>query len=81
MRQVFDTNAKKKSANLSLNSNLLAEAKHLHINLSATLEEALSKEVRQRKRQQWLEDNKLAIESCNDLVETNGMFSDAYRTF
>jgi len=81
MHYIFDINAKKKSANLSLNSSLLAEAKRLHINLSSTLEEALSKKVRQRKEKQWLEDNKLAIDSCNDLVETSGMFSDAYRTF
>jgi len=81
MRQIFDVSAKKKPANLSLNSDLLAEAKRLHINLSATMEKALSEEVRQLKEKQWLEENKQAIESCNELVEANGMFSDAYRVF
>ncbi|MFQ5518923.1 MAG: type II toxin-antitoxin system CcdA family antitoxin [Mariprofundus sp.] len=81
MRQPFDTSAKKKAANLSLNSDLLAEAKRLQINLSATMEKALSEEVRQRKEKQWLEENQQAITSCNQLVEKNGLFSDAYRAF
>ena len=81
MRQVFDTSAKKKATNLSLNSDLLAEAKRLQINLSATMEKALAEEVRLRKEKQWLEENRQAIESCNELVEKSGMFSDAYRVF
>jgi len=43
MRQIFDTNAPKKPANLSVNSDLLNEEKALKINLSATLESALIK--------------------------------------
>jgi antitoxin CcdA len=81
MRQIFDASAKKNPTNLSLNSDLLAEAKRLHINLSATMEKALGEEVRQLKEMQWLEENRQAIESCNELVEKNGMFSDAYRAF
>jgi len=81
MPQVFDTSAKKKPTNLSLNSDLLAEAKRLNINLSATMEKALTEEVRQRKEKQWREDNRQAIQSCNELVESSGMFSDAYRAF
>jgi len=79
MRQLFDTTAKKKATNLSLNSDLLAEAKRLQVNLSATMEKALAEEVRQLKEKQWLKENRQAIESCNELVEKNGMFSDAYR--
>ena len=79
MRQAFDTTAKKKATNLSLNSDLLAEAKRLQVNLSATMEKALAEEVRQLKEKQWLKENRQAIESCNELVEKNGMFSNAYR--
>jgi len=81
MHLVFDTSAKKKATNLSLNSDLLTEAKRLQINLSATMEKALVEEVRQLKKKQWLEENRQAIESCNELVEKSGMFSDAYRVF
>jgi len=81
MGHVFVTGAKKQATNLSLNSDLLAEAKRLKINLSATMEKALAEEVRQMKAKQWLQENRSALESCNELVEKNGMFSDAYRSF
>ncbi len=81
MHQIFDTSAKKKPANLSLNSDLLTMAKQLNINLSATMEKALIEEVRQRKAMQWLQENRQAMDSCNQQVEANGMFSDAYRAF
>ncbi len=48
MRNTYRTNAPKKATNLSLNSELLAEAKRLNINLSATMEKALEKEVKQQ---------------------------------
>jgi len=81
MRQIFDANAKKKATNLSLNSDLLSEVKRLDINLSAIMEKALNEEVCQIKEKLRLEENRLAMDSCNDLVEKSGMFSDAYRTF
>lgn len=81
MRDTLNKQAPKKAANLSLNSNLLAEAKRLNINLSATLEKALEKEVSQRLRSEWLEQNSDAIEACNELSEVHGLFSDSYRVF
>ncbi|GHW46036.1 post-segregation antitoxin CcdA family protein [Vibrio cholerae] len=55
MRTTFSTQAPKKATNLSLNSELLAEAKRLNINLSATMEKALEKEVSSRLKAEWLE--------------------------
>ncbi len=81
MRHQLQTSVKKKATNLSLNSELLAEAKHFQINLSATMEKALAEEVRLKKEQQWLQENQSSIQACNDLVEKSGMFSDAYRVF
>lgn len=81
MRNTYSTQAPKKSANLSLNSELLAEAKRLNINLSATMEKALEKEVSQRLKAEWLEQNADAISACNELAETHGLFSDSYRVF
>lgn len=81
MREIFDKDAPKKATNLSINSSLLAEAKTLKVNLSATLERALEAEVRQSKRQQWLEENKQAIENCNRLAESGGLFADKHRSF
>ncbi len=81
MRTTFSTQAPQKATNLSLNSELLAEAKRLNINLSATMEKALEKEVSSRLKAEWLEKNAEAIEACNELTEKHGLFSDSYRVF
>ena len=81
MQQIYDTHAQKKATNLSLNSDLLAQAKELKINLSATLEKSLAEEVRKRKAQSWLAENKEAIEEYNQRIEKHGVFSDGLRLF
>jgi len=45
------------------------------------MKKTLTEEVRQHKEKQWLEENRQALESFNEPVESNGMFSDAYRAF
>jgi antitoxin CcdA len=54
MQLLYDTNAPIKPANLSINSDLLNEAKALKINLSATLEAALLNELKVARRVKWL---------------------------
>ena len=81
MRKIYDTNAPKKPANLSINSDLLNEAKSLKINLSATLEAALLSELKAARRDLWLSENKEAIDACNKLVESHGLFADKHRVF
>ena len=81
MQQLYDTNAPKKPANLSINSDLLNEAKSLKINLSATLEAALVNELKAARRDLWLAENKEAIEACNELAESHGLFADKHRVF
>lgn len=81
MSLVYDNNAPKKPTNLSLNSDLLKKARELGINLSSTLEEALEQIVKQRLHEQWLEQNRKAIDSYNQQVEASGVFSDGIRSF
>ncbi len=81
MLQIFDKNATKKPTNLSVNSDLLSKARNQKINLSATLEHALESELRRTERENWLKENKSAINSLNKLVDQNGLFSDKYRDF
>ena len=81
MRQIYDTNTPKKPANLSINSDLLNEAKALKINLSATLESALLNELKAARREKWLAENKEAIAACNKLADTHGLFADKHRVF
>jgi len=76
---IYNHNAPKKPTNLTVNSDLLAKARDLKINLSATLESALEARVRHSAREKWLKENKKAIVSLNELAENNGLFSDSYR--
>ena len=71
----------KRAANLSINAELLDQAKALDINLSATLERALQAEVRARKREQWLEENREAIAVYNARIARDGLAGDHVRAF
>lgn len=77
----YDKNAPKKATNLTVNSELLVTAKGMRINLSATLEQALLEVVRQKRREQWRQENKSAVEDYNAKVEEAGVFSDSLRGF
>jgi antitoxin CcdA len=81
MRQIYDKSALKKPANLSVNSDLLNEAKALKINLSATFEAALFNELKAVRRDLWLSENQEAIEACNKLAESHGLFAYKHRVF
>ena len=71
----------KKPTNLSVRTDLLEEARALGINLSQTLETALTAEVKKAKEKQWLEENRAGIDAYNRYIEQHGLFSDRFRTF
>jgi len=77
----FDTKAPKKPTNVSINSELLAKAKTLKINLSATLEGALIELIKSKQRELWKKENRSAVEAYNQLIENQGIFSDELRNF
>lgn len=71
----------KKAVNLSVNSELIQQARAHNINLSAVLEQALAEIIKQKQSAAWVAQNKAAIESYNEHVESNGVFSDGARGF
>jgi antitoxin CcdA len=79
--RVFNSNARKKPTNVSINSDLLRQAKAMKINLSQTLEERLLQIILEQKRQTWKEENQEAIEAYNRRIEKYGVFSDGLRRF
>jgi antitoxin CcdA len=81
MNPALNMHAPKKPTTLSVNSDLLAKAKELKINLSATLETALIKSVTAKQRELWKLENETAIEAYNQLVEEHGIFVDDFRSF
>ena len=79
--QLYDPNARKKPTNLSLNSDLLRQAKELRINLSQTLERCLVQILLEEKRQAWRDENREAIDAYNRRIEEQGVFSNGLRGF
>ena len=77
----FDTSAPMKSTNLSINSDLLRQAKECNINLSQALEIRLAELLKEEKRRRWQEENREAIEDYNRRIEASGVFSDGLRRF
>jgi len=81
MTVLYNRKAPKKPTNLSINSELLAKARNLDINLSSTLEHALELQLRQAEKAAWRQENTEAIKSLNELADKNGLFSDSFRGF
>ena len=81
MKSIFDSNAPKKPTNLSINRDLLSQAKDLRINISAVVESALEERVRQERRKVWLAENQDAIDHYNKTIGEDGAFSDSLRAF
>jgi antitoxin CcdA len=79
--QLYDPNARKKPTNLSLNSDLLRQAKDLRINLSQTLERCLVQMLLEEKRRAWREENREAIDAYNRRIAEQGVFSNGLRGF
>ena len=73
---VCDPLASKQPVNLSINSDLLRQARELKINLSKALEERLAEMVRDERARRWQEGNREAIEAYNRFVDQHGLFDD-----
>ena len=81
MSSLYNEKAPKRPTNLTINIDLLTQAKGMKINISSVLEVALANALKQKKREQWLQDNSDAINDYNDQVSQFGLFSDDMRTF
>ena len=81
MSSLYNINAPKRPTNLTVNSDLLDQAKTMKINISSILESALANIVKQKKREQWLEENKDSINTYNEVIKEVGLFSDELRSF
>ncbi|MFZ1874442.1 type II toxin-antitoxin system CcdA family antitoxin [Serratia oryzae] len=79
MKRSEVSKAVKKPTNVSVDVELLAEARKFNINLSATLDAALHRAVAERKREEWLRQNQEGLLLCNEVAEEYGLFSDEHR--
>ena len=71
----------KRAANVCVRRDLLEAARAAGVNLSATLERALTEELRELQRRKWREENSGAIAAYNEHVAKHGTYSDGVRRF
>jgi antitoxin CcdA len=71
----------RKAIKLSIDPQVLADAKALDINVSAEAEVGIVEAVRAEKNRSWQEANRDAIESSNAYVEVHGLPLARYRMF
>ncbi len=71
----------KRATNVSVRGDLLTAAREAGVNLSATLERALTEALAEVKRRKWREDNHNAIAAYNEHIDEHGVFSDGVRSF
>jgi antitoxin CcdA len=72
-RLPFDASAPKRATNVSLNSDLLEQAKALGINVSRACERGLAEQIAELREKRWLEENREALESSNAYIEAHGL--------
>jgi len=75
------SNTLKKPTNVTIRSDLLDQARELKINLSQEFEQHLVEVVRKHRAEQWLRDNRAAIDAYNRHIERDGLWNDEYRTW
>ncbi len=71
----------KRPINLSLTSKVLDAAREMGMNVSQTVDELLTEEVKRRYWARWNEDNKDAIAAYNARIEREGVPLAKYRSF
>lgn len=71
----------RKAANLSIDADLLAEAKALSVNISRAAEHGIADAVRKEKERLWKEENRETIEGWNRYFEEHGLPFSEYRGF
>jgi antitoxin CcdA len=72
-RLSYDVAAPKRATNVSLNSDLLAQAKALGLNVSQACERGLATQIAEFQERRWLTENREALASSNAFVEAHGL--------
>lgn len=71
----------RKAANLSIDADLLIEAKALSVNISRAAETGIAQAVKAEKERLWKQENREAIEGWNRYFEEHGLPFSEYRGF
>jgi len=80
MRKIA-ANAVRQPANLSIDSQLMKEAKGLNVNVSRAAEAGIAEAVAAEKTRLWKLENRATMDAWNDYVETHGVPLKEHRQF
>ena len=72
---------RRKAVNLTVDQQLLSDARRHKLNLSKLLEDSLLDEIRRREQDDWRKKNQEAIDAYNERISRHGVFSDRLRRF
>jgi len=72
---------RRRPTNVSLNGQLLEEARALNINISQAAERGLALQIAEARAKTWREENKKSIEAWNAYVDRHGLPLARYRQF
>lgn len=67
--------------NLTLDTEVSAEARQLGLNMSRLAEEAIASAVKEERNRQWREQNKDALEAYRREIEQEGLALSQFRSF
>lgn len=80
-QNIFDMDAPRKTTHLSINSDLLRQAREEKINLSQALEKHLAESMLEIKQKRWRKSSREAVDEYAAFVEKHGCFGDTLRCF
>jgi antitoxin CcdA len=72
---------RKARLNITVDAALLAEAKAQGLPLSSLMEEKIADTLKADRAMRWREENREAIKYYNNMIETEGLWSDGLRQF
>ena len=72
---------RKRAVNVTVDEDVLANAKELGLNLSQVLEDELRRRVTEQKLRRWQEENNEVFEAHNRFIEKHGIWSAKYRSW
>lgn len=70
-----------KPTNVSLDADLVAEARALRVSISQASNRGLEEAVKKARAERWLEENREALDAYNDYIAEHGLPLAKYRLF
>lgn len=81
MGKMDQQRVKRRGTNVTLDPQLVEEARALGVSVSRACEQGLAAQVKAERERRWLEENRAGFESWNRYIAEHGLPLAKYRTF